>query len=101
MVISKHTPLNVIEIWQPRYKDRKVLVACYKVQEHNKIVFSKAKHLADREFYIRGREARMHPVETNGTISCYAVPMDDLQPLEYQEDLDKQTVNTALSLFNN
>ena len=71
-----------IEIWMPRYKDRKVLIARYKVGQHNKVTFTKAKHLAGKEFYIPGEAVKKHPIETNGTISCYAVPMDELELVE-------------------
>jgi len=95
MLVSKYSPLNLIDIWSPRYKDRKVLIASYKVKEMNKIIFSKAKHLAGHEYYMSGSKIRQYPVDTNGKITCYAVPLDDLEPLEYKEDVAKQ----ALSLF--
>lgn len=87
MITSKMTPMQLIEIWQPRYKDRKVLLATYKVKEHNKIVFTKAKHLEDREYYISGSQARTYPTTTNGKLTCYEIPLDDLEVLEYKEDL--------------
>lgn len=87
MLVSRYTPLNVIDIWTPRYHDRKVLIAVYKVKENNKIVFSKAKHLADKVYYMSGRQIRSYPVDTNGKVQCYAVPLDELEPLEYKEDV--------------
>jgi hypothetical protein len=86
MIVSRLTPLNVIEIWQPRYKDRKVLVAKYKVKQQNKIVFTKAKHLADKQFYLNGADASKYPIETNGKIACYAIPLDDLEILEVSNE---------------
>lgn len=97
MLISKSTPLNLIDIWTPRYKDRVVLIASYKVKEHNKITFSKAKHLAGREYYMKGSKIRQYPVDTNGKVQCYAVPLDDLEQLEYKEDI----AELAKSLFEN
>ena len=82
MTISRTTALNKIEIWQPRYKDRKVLISTYKVGNQNSIIFTKAKHLLYKEYYITGEEIRKCTLETNGTISCYAVPMDKLQLIE-------------------
>lgn len=96
MLISKNTPLNLIDIWTPRYKDRVVLIASYKVKEHNKIIFTKAKHLQDKEFYMSGSKIRQYPIDTNGKVQCYAVPLDDLEPLEYKEDV----ADLAKSLFN-
>lgn len=96
MLISKKVPLNTIEIWRPRYKDNRVLLAIYKVKQLNKVVFVKAKHLANREFIISGSKASLYPVENNGKISCYAVPMAELEVLEYTEDI----IATANRLFN-
>lgn len=97
MLVSKYTPLNLIDIWTPRYKDRKVLIASYKVKELNKIIFTKAKHLAGHEYIMSGAKIRSYPIDTNGKVQCYAVPLDDLEPLEYKEDVAKQ----AIELFNN
>lgn len=82
MILSRTTPAARIEIWAPRYKDRKVLIAKYKVQNHNEIVFTKAKHLMDHTWYISGADIAKCPLETNGTLACYAVPVDSLEPLE-------------------
>ena len=74
--------MNQISIWEPRYRDNTVLIAQYKVEDHNLIVFTRAKHLAGREFYLSGNAIRECPLETNGKINCYAVPLDALIPLE-------------------
>lgn len=71
---------NLIEIWQPRWKDRRVLIAKYKVANDNKIVFTKARSL-DREYYMSGEKIRSYPLESNGKIPCYAVPLDELEAL--------------------
>lgn len=82
MQISTNQSLNLIEIWQPRYRDRVVLIAKYKVGTGNEIRFTKAKHLLEKHFYITGEDIKKCPLETNGTISCYAVPLDDLTLFE-------------------
>ena len=82
MQISRTTPCNNIEIWQPRYKDRVVLIAQYKVGVHNQINFTKAKHLMDNNWYLSGATIRNSTLETNGKIPCYAVSVDLLEPLE-------------------
>lgn len=87
MLISKKTPINTLEIWQPKYHGKFALLACYKIREHNRIVFTKAKHLKGREFYISGQLAKSFEVCTNGTLDVYKVPMDKLEPLEYKEDV--------------
>ena len=70
----------MIEIWSPRWHDRKVLIAKYKVCSGiNEIIFTKAKSLKGMKFRIQGIEISKYPIETNGTIDCYAVPMDKLE----------------------
>lgn len=71
----------MIEIWQPRWHDRKVLIATYKVTAENEIIFTKAPSLPGR-YRIGGDVVRSCPVETNGAISVYAVPLDKLTKLE-------------------
>ena len=67
----------MIEIWQPRWHDRKVLIAKYKVNEgKNRIKFTKAKRLMGKTFELEGGEIKSYPLETNGKIDCYAVPLD-------------------------
>lgn len=70
--------MSKIDIWQPRWKDRKVLIAKYKVGEICEITFSKAPSLPGT-YYISGDDVRKYPLETNGKIPCYAVPLDDLE----------------------
>ena len=64
-----------IEIWDPRWHDRVVLIAKYKVGDTNDIVFTKGT-LKGQNYKLSGREIRNCPIETNGKISCYAVPLD-------------------------
>lgn len=71
--------MNRIEIWQPRYKDRKVLIAKYKVGVNNEIVFTKAKHLEGKVFKMKGAKIEKYPLDTNGRIPCYAVSLDDFE----------------------
>lgn len=69
----------MIQIWEPRWKDRRVLIAKYKVRSGlNEVVFTKAKCLKGKKFGISGEEIKENPLETNGTIDCYAVPLDKL-----------------------
>lgn len=82
MVLGRLTPAQLIEIWRPRYKDRKVLIATYKVGTHNSITFTRAKHLLGQQFYASGEKIKSYPTESNGKITCYAVPMEILEPLE-------------------
>lgn len=84
MQLSKGISCQLIEIWQPRWHDRKVLLARHKVGNHNKIVFTKAPTLTG-EYYISGRDVHQCDLETNGKIDCYAVPLSLLEPLETHE----------------
>lgn len=77
--MNRLTPMENIQVWQPRYKDRTVLIARYKVGTHNRITFTKAKHLEGKEFYMSGEDIRNYPLDTNGKIDCYAVSLDDLE----------------------
>lgn len=74
---------TLIEIWQPRYKDRKVLIAKYKIVNGlNQIKFTKAKHLDGHLYQMNGTDIVKYPIEDNGKIACYAVPLDDLERIK-------------------
>jgi hypothetical protein len=82
MNISRTTSCQLFTIFQPRWKDRSVLLACYKVGTHNKIVFTKAPSMGTDHYYVSGETVRSCPQQTNGKIMCYCVPVDKLEPLE-------------------
>lgn len=89
MLLSRLTPAVEFKIWNPRWHDRVVLLADYKLATHNKIVFPKAKSLAG-DWYISGRDAAKYPTEpfktkTGTVMTMRAVPIDALQPLERSE----------------
>ena len=79
--LGKYTPCNVIEIWQPRWKDRMILIAKHKVGLHNEIRFTKTKSLPNT-YYLSSEAIRGCENDTNGKIPCYAVPMNELKVLE-------------------
>lgn len=81
MKLSRLTPCNKIEIWQPRWKDRTVLIAKYKVGTHNEIIFTKTKSMPG-SYYLSGKVIQACPTTFNGKLECYAVPMDKLELLE-------------------
>ena len=68
-----------IEIWNPRWHDKVVLVAKYKVEGFNEIVFTKGT-LKGRSCKIKGEDIEKYPIESNGKIDCYAVPLERLVP---------------------
>ena len=92
MILDKYTQMSYFEIWHPRYHDQRVLLAKRKVGKHNKIVFTKAPTLGDKPYYISGAKIKRFKIENNGKIDCYAVPLDELEPLEY-------TVNSIHNLY--
>ena len=82
MTIPRNTPLSLIEIWSPRYHNRTVLIAKFKLQTHNKIIFTKVPSLKGKEYYMSGADIAKYPLDTNGKVPCYAVDLNDLKPLE-------------------
>lgn len=89
MKLPRLTPLHYFEIWQPRYHDQKVLLAAHKVGAHNKVVFTKAPSMGTEPYYVSGTEIKKHSKEQNGKITCYAVPLNVLEPLELINDLQE------------
>lgn len=74
---------NTIKIWQPRWHDRKVLVAKYQVfvgVPEQVIIFTKTKSLPGR-YVMRTQELVKYPLETNGKVPCHAVPLADFKEL--------------------
>lgn len=70
----------MIEIWQPKYKTNSVLIATYKVANGtNLIKFTKAKHLQGLVFEASGSDIRSCPIQTNGRVDCFDVPMSMLK----------------------
>lgn len=78
------TTYQMIEIWQPRWKDHKVLIAKHKVGLHNKIIFTRTPSMPG-EYYASGEDIQKYPITDNGKIPCYEFPVSELKPLEPQE----------------
>lgn len=83
--ICKHTQFGYLEVWAPKYSTKRVLLACRKIRQHNKVVFTKAPSTGTQPYYISGATAKKYPKITNSTIWCYNVPLAELKPLELQE----------------
>ena len=64
-----------IQIWEPRWHDRMVLIAKYKVRDSNQIEFTKGTYKGN-SYAVSGADIRKCPIENNGTIDCYAVPLN-------------------------
>lgn len=107
MIISKPRLCTKLEIWAPRYSDaytatdeRVALIAQYKVGQSSPvaiIIFTKAKHLASQRFCIKRDDIVKYPLDTNGKIPCYAVPMSAFESWESAAEVR----DIALSLFDN
>lgn len=80
--------LNRIEIYEPKYSTKTVLVNPRKVEAHNIIYFTKGTYKG-QEYYISGQVIKSYPLVSNGSIQCYDVPMNELEPLATPEN--KQT----------
>lgn len=83
--IEPHIELTTIPVWHPRYHDNKVLIATKKVRAHNRIIFTKAKSLLGKEFYISSERIKKYPKESNGVLQCYAVPLEDLMEMKQEK----------------
>lgn len=73
--------MNQITIWHPRYHDKVVLIAKYKVQSLNEVVITKSPAYKGR-YRISGARIKQFPLETNGKIECYAVPVSELERID-------------------
>ena len=67
----------MIEIWSPRWHDRKVLIARYKVHPGiNQIKFTRSKCLKDKVYELDAKTIVKYNTESNGSILCFAVPLN-------------------------
>lgn len=69
-----------IRIWEPRYHDKKVLIATRKVVDRNRVVIERGAYAG--EYFVAGAVAKSSPIVSNGKISCYAVDLVQLEPLD-------------------
>lgn len=80
MKLSKLTPCNDIPILSPRWKDRKVLIAKWKVGTHNKIYFTAAKKDGTKfypnDYYMSGKDIATYPLIKHGHGEMYEIPLD-------------------------
>lgn len=106
VIINNPHLVTKLEIWTPRYSDahkdsgeRVALLAQYKVQHATPIfivIFTKAKHLEGQRFAISRAKAASYPIDSNGKIPCYAVPLSAFEPWE----TGAEVAEIAESLFS-
>lgn len=77
--IEPHIQLNTIEVWAPRYSTGDALIGKHHVKDFNRIIFTKAKSLAGKEFFISRQKIKKYPTQMNGKKAMYVVPMKDLK----------------------
>ncbi len=77
---------SYFDIWQPRWKDRMVLLATYKVADENIITFSKTPSLKGT-YRISGEEVKKCHIRPEDTTQarriprCYEVPLSKLEKI--------------------
>lgn len=81
---------SCFSIWEPRYSTDDVLLKASKVKTHNKVIFTKAKSLAGKVFYVSGKDVKRCPKSYNGSITCYSCPMSLLQELQLIENKEME-----------
>lgn len=81
MRLSKTTATNLLLIKKPRWKDRVVLLAQYKIGTHNTIRFTNTPSMK-QDYYVSGVDIKKYSLTSNGKILCYEVPIAALDYLE-------------------
>lgn len=90
MKLPRFTFTTEIEIWQPRWRDKVVLLDTRKIAEHNIINITKAGKSWDGQWYVSGSTvkkyaAEKHPTKSGGSILLHPVPLDELVLYEGKE----------------
>lgn len=89
ILMDRFTQFRTLYIQEPRWHDRRVLLADHKLGKYNKVIITALdkdgnKHFPDT-LYISGRDAKKFPKQSNGTIDCRAVPINEFKILEISE----------------
>ena len=90
MKLNRLDPVNQLTIFAPRWRDRVVLLADWKIGTHNRIdIKSKG---ADGHphypspMYVSGAKAKSYPVESVKGFKMRPVPLAELEAMEEQDD---------------
>ena len=89
MLLSFKNRYATIRVWEPRYHDRKVLIATRKVAARNKVIIEKGAYAGT--YFLPGVVATACYEGSNGKIPCYEVPLSLLERImnyqrKYRED---------------
>lgn len=86
MKLSKTTQCSLFQIQVPRWKERVVGLADYRLSTHNEIhILAKdkeGKRYYPDNYYISQEKARSYPLQTRSGIDLRLVPINDLETLE-------------------
>ena len=87
MILSRTTTCNKIEIKSPRWKQRVVGIASFRVGEHNQIEIiatdKENKRYYPNQYYMSGDKIRSYETQVLPSgVKLYLVPINDLEILE-------------------
>lgn len=84
--LGRTTACNVLTILAPRWKDRTVLLADWKIGLHNEIRITASRKdgslFFPQPFYMSGEKVKTYPTQQHSQRRVYIVPIDDLEVLE-------------------
>ena len=94
---------HIIEVWEPRYRDKKALIGRHHVIEGtNYVTFTRADHLEGKVFRVESSIIESCPVQANGRGEVYCVPMSKLKLVGYLTDTEKPKVeitNEVIAIY--
>jgi len=73
-----------IEIWEPKYSDKTVLIDPRKVGKHNVITFTKGTYKGQK-YYADEQTILDNTSTSNGKIQCKVVPLSRLEKMAEPE----------------
>ena len=86
MTLSRTTAAQLIEIKAPRWKDKTILVADWKVGADNEIIIKATNKSGERyypkSYYMSGEKIKTYPKQPHSIGEVYIVPLQDLELLE-------------------
>lgn len=86
--LGKFEPMTYLEVFEPRYHDKTALLNGPKVKRATtqwvRVKFTKAKSM-EGDWVVSRSKVMKYPLQSNGTIQCYAVPLSELNILEIDE----------------
>jgi len=85
MELPRLTECSLFQIHVPRWKERVVGIADYRISRHNEIrILAKnkdGKKYYPDNYYMSGEQARTYPTQTRSGITLRLIPINDLKVL--------------------